>query len=217
MSKTSKVILFVFSALVILLGVGYYSIMPSYPQNTDNKEKLITAEDLVKGTYIESFQVSMDPLRLKGKLSITDEEFSNIVYTLKEKYNIEELKDTFINVKDNKVYVIGPYKLFGFINTQYSTEIDPSIVDNDLVMKLSNLKIGKIKLSDSMLESVVKELGQEKVFTINGNVITVDKSFIKPITINNISIDGDKVILEVELQLNNMIDFIKENNIKVVA
>lgn len=217
MSKTSKIFLSIIIVVVVIAGIGYFSLIPSYKINEEYEPKKISVGDFVKATYVDSFEARTNPIRLMGTLSTSDEDFKDVIYTLTQKYEVEELKNIYISVEENKIKIIKPYKILGFINTQYTMDMSPSIKDSNLVLTLSNLKIGKIKLSDNMLGSIINSLDVETIFTINNNVVTIDKSFIKPITLKNITINSNKIILDVELQLDNLIDFIKEYEIKVVA
>ena len=131
------------------------------------------------------------------------------------KYNIENLKYTDIAIKDNIIKVVGPYKALGFIDTTYQVDLTPKIINNNLTITLNNFKIGKIKISDSILKKGISEYKDKLPFEVNENVITVDKSFTEPITLNDVNIKDDNVILKVEIRINNLIDFIKDYNVQI--
>lgn len=215
MIKKYKTILYLMVVFVIILAVVFYALIPEYKVSNNRTEKIITIQDLVQDTYIDSLKIASDPLRLIGKLSIDNEDLRNIIYTLKEKHKFEELKEVSFNIKNSKINILGPYKFMKFINSQYSVDLSPSIVDGDIVILFDNLKIGKINLPNKMLVSILSNLKDEVPFIIIDNVLTVDKSFIKPLTLNKINLKEDKLILDIELHFKNIIDFIKEYNIKV--
>lgn len=215
MIKKYKTILYLMVVFVIILAVVFYALIPEYKVSNNRTEKIITIQDLVQDTYIDSLKIASDPLRLIGKLSIDNEDLRNIIYTLKEKHKFEELKEVSFNIKNSKINILDPYKFMKFINSQYSVDLSPSIVDGDIVILFDNLKIGKINLPNKMLVSILSNLKDEVPFIIIDNVLTVDKSFIKPLTLNKINLKEDKLILDIELHFKNIIDFIKEYNIKV--
>lgn len=215
MIKKYKTILYLMVVFVIILAVVFYALIPEYKVSNNRTEKIITIQDLVQDTYIDSLKIASDPLRLIGKLSIDNEDLRNIIYTLKEKHKFEELKEVSFNIKNSKINILDPYKFMKFINSQYSVDLSPSIVDGDIVILFDNLKIGKINLPNKMLVSILSNLKDEVPFIIIDNVLTVDKSFIKPLTLNKINLNEDKLILDIELHFKNIIDFIKEYNIKV--
>lgn len=217
MNKISKIVISVIIVLILLVGSLYYFLIPKDKMEINANKKLVTIEDLVKGTYIDHFEVATDPVRLKGKLSLSDEEVRNIVYTLSHKYEINELESIYIKVINNKINVFFPYEIFGFIKTQCELEIVPSVVNDNLIIELRNLKLGKIKLSDKILANNINKYNNETPFTIKENIIEIDNSFIKPLSLKKINIEKDKIILEIELQLNNLIEFINEHNLKVIA
>ena len=66
-----------------------------------------------------------NPLRLQGKTSMSGEEFKNVIYTVMTEINIKELKNVYIDVNDDAIKVISPYKILGFIDSQYRDRFKP--------------------------------------------------------------------------------------------
>ncbi|WP_330580133.1 glutamate--tRNA ligase family protein, partial [Clostridioides difficile] len=52
---------------------------------------------------------------------------------------IEENLDLFERMKNGKIKVAGPYKVFGLVNSQYELELRPTLKDGNLVVSLENV------------------------------------------------------------------------------
>ena len=215
MKKNSKIILWIIAVIVIIMGIVYYLLVPDETVNIDTKNKIITTEDLIRESSINSFKVLGKPLVIQGELAISSKEFKNIIYTLMDKYNIKELKHTYIQINKNKIKTIYPYKILGIINSQYEIDIVPSVENNNLNVKLTNLKVGKLKISDKLLNRILSTYKNKIPFNIKDNSIIVDKSYIYPITLEKVDIQEDNIILYVVIRVNNVLDFIKKNDIKI--
>ncbi|TQY83771.1 hypothetical protein EWM14_09380 [Clostridioides difficile] len=130
---------------------------------------------------------------------------------------IEENLDLFERMKNGKIKVAGPYKVFGLVNSQYELELRPTLKDGNLVVSLENVKIGKFKLSDKMLEKILSNYNKKVPFEVNGNKITLEKSYLYPITLKNISIKKGNVDLDMEVeidlksQINGALGYLKDS------
>ena len=200
--------------LVILLGGAYYILTPSEKVSINTDYNRITIEELLKGDFLYSFEILKNPIRLEGRLLLSESEFRDIVYTVINNYNVEELKYSNINLHENYIKIISPYKLLNLIDTQYEVHIYPTIVDNNLYLTLKDFKIGKLKISDSVVKSVLKSRADDLPFEINKNIIIVDKSYVQPINIKDIDIKEDKVVVNILVTTTDIIQFIKDHNTK---
>ncbi|HSQ87193.1 DUF2140 domain-containing protein [Romboutsia sp.] len=214
MKKSSKIIISIIIVLgIILLGI-YYALIPRDRVNIV-EGKFITSEELLTGSFIDYFEVLENPLRLEGKIAISDEEFKNVVYTVMTTYDIQELKNVYIDVSNNAIKVISPYKVLGLIDSQIEVNLNPSVVDNNLNIKLTDFKLGKIKISDKTVSEKLKSYEDKIPFIVKDGVIVVDKSYTYPMTLNDIKIKEKEIILDIQLEVNNFIDFISKYKIKI--
>ncbi len=214
MRKISKIAI----SIVIILGVMlfgiYYALIPSERINIV-EGRLITSEELLRGSFIDRVEVLKNPLRLQGKISLSGEEFKNVVYTVMTEYNIKELKNVYIDVNDNAIKVISPYKILGFIDSQIETDLSPSVVDNNLNIKLTHFKLGKIKINDKTVSKELRAYQKEIPFVVQDNSIIVDKKYTYPMTLNDVNIKEKDIILDLQLEVNNLIDFISKYKVNV--
>lgn len=209
MRKISKIIISIVIVLGVMLFGIYYALIPS--ERIDIVEgRLITSEELLTGSFINGAEVLKNPLRLQGKISMSGEEFKNVVYTVMTEYNIKDFKNVYIDVKNNAIKVISPYKILGFIDSQVETDINPSVVDNNLNIKLTHFKLGKIKINDKTVSKGLRAYQKEIPFVVQDNSIIVDKKYTYPMTLNDVNIKEKKIILDLQLQVNNLIDFISK-------
>ena len=155
MGKIAKILLSLIVIVLVLASIVVYILTPKerYDVSSQNN-KIIDEEYLSKGSYINSMEVVKNPLRMVGKISVSEEEFKNLIYTLMQKHGINELENNFVEMKSGKIKVAGPYKVFGLVNSQYELELRPTLKDGNLVVSLENVKLGKFKLSDKMLEKI---------------------------------------------------------------
>ena len=214
MTKISKIIISIVIVLgVILFGI-YYALIPS--ERIDIVEgRLITSEELLTGSFIDRVEVLKNPIRLQGKTSMSGEEFKNVIYTVMTEYNIKELKNVYIDVNNNVIKVISPYKILGFIDSQIETDLNLSVVDNNLNIKLTHVKLGKIKINDKTVSKELLAYEREIPFVVQDTSIIVDKKYTYPMTLNDVNIKEKDIIIDFQLEVNNLIDFISKYNVNV--
>ena len=189
----------------------YFMLIPSEKLILDNN-KVITIEDVLKENFIESFEILNNPIGLKGTLEISQEIFREILYTVAMKYNIDELKFTETTLHDKYIKIKVPNKVLNFIETQYEVNIYPKVIDNNLHLKLKDLKIGKLKLPNSIVEYILKSNINKLPFEIEKNEIIIDSSFIKPLYIETIKVNEGKIILNIFVTAKDIIEFTGEYN-----
>ena len=203
--------------IVILIGGMYYTFTPDKKINFNNSDcNIITTEELLKGNFIESFNILTDPIRLEGAIAVSNDEFRDIIYTVMTNYNYntDDLKYSNITLHNNYIKVIMPYKLLNIIDTQYEFNIYPTLVDNNLHLNLREFKIGKLKLSNKIVQSILKENISNLPFDINNNVIIIDKIYMEPVTLKDINVEDNKIIVNISVSALDIIEFIGEHNSK---
>ncbi len=100
MGKVAKILLSLIVIVLVLAGIVVYILTPKerYDVSSQNN-KIIDEEYLSKGSYINSMEVVKNPLRMVGKISVSEEEFKNLIYTLMQKHGINELENNFVEMK----------------------------------------------------------------------------------------------------------------------
>ena len=214
MKKKSKIIISVIFVFGIIFFGVYYALIPSKRINLE-QGKLISSEELLRDSFIDSFEVLKNPIRLQGKIAISDEKFKNIVYTVMKKYDIEELENIYVDVNSNSIKVISPYKVLGFIDSQVQGNLYPSVVDNNLNIKVKDFKLGKIKINDKTVSEKLKSYEDKIPFIVKDGVIVVDKSYTYPITLNDVTTKEKEIILDLQLEVENFMDFVSKYQIKI--
>ncbi|MBO3443095.1 hypothetical protein [Clostridium sp. CCUG 7971] len=215
MKKGSKMLISILVILIIITGGTYYLLIPKerVTQNTNNK--IITEQDLLQNASIDEFQLVKNPLRLKGKVSISSDEFQNIIYTIMNEYNVEDFKHANVDINNSKVKIMYPYKVLGFIDSQLEVNLIPDVVENKLNIVLTDAKLGKINISDKILKEGLKKYREKIPFEVKNNTIIIDKNDIYPTTLNKVEITEKDILIDLEIQANNLIDFISKYNINV--
>lgn len=215
--KGTKIAITILIIIVILIGGMYYTFTPDKKINFNNSDcNIITTEELLKGNFIESFNILTDPIRLEGAIAVSNDEFRDIIYTVMTNYNYntDDLKYSNITLHNNYIKVIMPYKLLNIIDTQYEFNIYPTLVDNNLHLNLREFKIGKLKLSNKIVQSILKENISNLPFDINNNVIIIDKIYMEPVTLKDINVEDNKIIVNISVSALDIIEFIGEHNSK---
>ncbi|MGX4599881.1 hypothetical protein [Faecalimicrobium sp. JNUCC 81] len=215
MKKGAKILISILVILIIITGGTYYVLIPKerVTQNTNNK--IITEQDLLQNASIDEFQLVKNPLRLKGKVSISSDEFQNIIYTIMNEYNVEDFKHANVDINNSKVKIMYPYKVLGFIDSQLEVNLIPEVVENKLNIVLTDAKLGKINISDKILKESLKKYREKIPFEVKNNTIIIDKNDIYPTTLNKVEITEKDILIDLEIQANNLIDFISKYNINV--
>ena len=215
--KGTKIAITILIIIVILIGGMYYTFTPDKKINFNNSDcNIITTEELLKGNFIESFNILTDPIRLEGAIAVSNDEFRDIIYTVMTNYNYntDDLKYSNITLHNNYIKVIMPYKLLNIIDTQYEFNIYPTLVDNNLHLNLREFKIGKLKLSNKVVQYILKENISNLPFDINNNVIIIDKIYMEPVTLKDINVEDNKIIVNISVSALDIIEFIGEYNSK---
>ncbi|RDY27983.1 hypothetical protein CHL78_006680 [Romboutsia weinsteinii] len=215
MKKLFKIIVPIIIVILILLGALYYLLIPTNKIYLERDNKIITYKDLIEGDFLKSCELLENPLGLKGNIEVSNKEFRNIIYTLMKKYNISELKDTYIEIEDKNIKVSSPYEVLGFIESQFELTLVPKVVNNRLNIKVTDSKLGKINISNNILKRIMKSYESKIPFSIDGDTIIIDKSYTYPLVIDRLSVEKGKIILEIEVRIDNLLDFIKDYDINI--
>ena len=215
MKKSIKIILSIIIILAIAIWLLYYLLIPNERTSQNSDNKIITTEELFQNSSINEFELVKNPLKLKGKISVSDNEFQNIIYTAMNKNNVEELKDANVNIHNNKIRITYPYKILGFIDSQLEVNLVPRVSENKLNILVTEAKLGKINISDKILKEGLKSYKDKIPFEVDNNTIIIDKSYTYPTTINNIKINEKDIVIDLEIQADNIIDFISKYKINV--
>lgn len=214
MKNKNKILVGIVVVIALLIGIGYYLITPEEKIDLNTNAELITTEELIKGSFIGYGEILTNPLRLKGEMSFTNQEFKNILYTIMMKNDLKEFSNVNIDINTDKIRVILPYNILG-IDTLIKINIEPSIENNNLHITLVDSKIGKIQISDKILGRLLENFKDKLPYKVENNKIIIDKESILPIILDEVNIKNNKLVIKVEVKAKNILEFIKENKIKV--
>lgn len=214
MKKGITILISILVILVIIGFGGYYALTPNEPIDISSKGKVITADEILKGSFIKSGNVYTNTLRITGTIAIDDEEFKDIVYTIAKNKNITELENVYTAIVEDKIKFISPYKIMG-INSQVEVNLIPSIENGNLKLTLTNAKVGKININNKVLSKVLEKNMNKVPFTIKDNIIIIEKQQISPMTLKKIIIEDDRIIVDLQIKINNLINFINTYDFKI--
>lgn len=220
MKNITKILAIIAIIILIFVGAIYYFLTPSEKldlSSTNKENRVVTSEDLLRGASIDTFKVLNNPLRLEGKINVSDETVQNLVYTIMKKSDMENVEYSDIQVVKNRIKIISPYKVLGFIDSQYELYLDLGVEKDNLVATLNDFKIGKIKVSNTIVKNVLKKYKSTSGLKVEGNKFIVDKSNIYPMLVKKVDVKDNIVILNVEVEAENVMEFLKNSKIGVIG
>lgn len=220
MKNITKILAIIAIIILILVGAIYYFLTPSEKldlSSTNKENRVVTTEDLLKGASIDTFEVLNNPLRLEGKINVSDETVQNLVYTIMKKSDMENVEYSDIQVVKDRIKIVSPYKVLGFIDSQYELYLDLGVEKDNLVATLNDFKIGKIKVSNTIIKNVLKKYKSTSGLKVEGNKFIVDKSNIYPMLVKKVDVKDNIVILNVEVEAENVMEFFKNSKIGVIG
>lgn len=220
MKNITKILAIIAIIILILVGGIYYFLTPSEKldlSSTNKENRVVTTEDLLKGASIDTFKVLNNPLRLEGKINVSDETVQNLVYTIMKKSDMENVEYSDIQVVKDRIKIVSPYKVLGFIDSQYELYLDLGVEKDNLVATLNDFKIGKIKVSNTIIKNVLKKYKSTSGLKVEGNKFIVDKSNIYPMLVKKVDVKDNIVILNVEVEAENVMEFLKNSKIGVIG
>lgn len=220
MKNITKILAIIAIIILILVGAMYYFLTPSEKldlSSTNKENRVVTTEDLLKGASIDTFKVLNNPLRLEGKINVSDETVQNLVYTIMKKSDMENVEYSDIQVVKDRIKIVSPYKVLGFIDSQYELYLDLGVEKDNLVATLNDFKIGKIKVSNTIIKNVLKKYKSTSGLKVEGNKFIVDKSNIYPMLVKKVDVKDNIVILNVEVEAENVMEFLKNSKIGVIG
>lgn len=220
MKNITKILAIIAIIILILVGAIYYFLTPSEKldlSSTNKENRVVTSEDLLKGASIDTFKVLNNPLRLEGKINVSDETVQNLVYTIMKKSDMENVEYSDIQVVKDRIKIVSPYKVLGFIDSQYELYLDLGVEKDNLVATLNDFKIGKIKVSNTIVKNVLKKYKSTSGLKVEGNKFIVDKSNIYPMLVKKVDVKDNIVILNVEVEAENVMEFLKNSKIGVIG
>lgn len=213
--KKCITILIIISVITVIIGFGsYYALTPNEPIDTSSKGKVITVDEILKGSFIKSGKVYTNPLRIAGTIAIDKEKFKDIVYTIAKNKNITELEKIYTEIAKEKIKFIYPCKIIK-INSQVEINLIPSIENGNLKLTLTNAKVGKINVNNKVLSKVLEKNMNKVPFTIKDNIIIIEKQQISPMALEKIAIEDNRIIVDLQMKINNLINFINTYDFKI--
>ncbi|MGL4911516.1 MAG: hypothetical protein ACRC3Y_03710 [Romboutsia sp.] len=217
----NKKILTIIISVAIVLGLGMYLFMdinkkpnintPNVEQTIDSTNKNDTIEFLraVHGLKIESVELIDNPVGFDGSFLAPEESIRNGVdYFLKKSKN-EKISKVNIDIGSGYIKATVDYNIIKDIITPIEFKITPSLNKNkDLLLKIDEVKFLDLKISKWIIDLGVKNFikdwfpkDSEMVVEFNEGNVLIDKSNFKGITLKNISIDSEKLKLDMIINL----------------
>ncbi|GEM_PF-2104885 len=209
MRKLIKGMSYILVTFLLLGGILIFLLSPSEKAKIDQSNiKTVTIEDIVKKSDIGSMEILRNPTRLKGEINVSNQDFKDIVYTVLTKSGVEELMHSEVQIVDDSIRVKAPYKIMGFLDTQVDFDLLPKIQDENLVFEINNIHVGKLPISNSLFRKSLDYMYENKEFRMEDNKIILDKSYLYPAKLNDVTVKDNKLNLDLELEVGSVLDFL---------
>ena len=177
------------------------------------KKNIIEFLRSVQGLKIENVELIDNPVGFKGSFLAPEESIRNGVdYFLKESEN-DKISKVNINIGSGHIKATVDYKITKTITTPIEVKIIPSLnKDNDLLLKIDEVKFLDLKVAKWIVDIGVKNFikdwfskDSDIVVEFNEGNVLIDKSNLKGITLNAISIDSKALKLDMIIDLEVLI------------
>jgi hypothetical protein len=137
--------------IAILIGFIYYLLIPKNRIDMIYKEENITIEQVMKNSYIKEIKILPKGLMASAEIVLSKDSIDNIVNLMKNKIDDKNIKGMDAEIKNEKIKIYVPYKLINLIDTQIELDAIPKIDYNNLVIRIDNVKIGKLKINNEIV------------------------------------------------------------------
>ncbi|MEG0249647.1 MAG: hypothetical protein RR561_00175 [Peptostreptococcus sp.] len=208
MRKFYKIIIGIIIVVVLALIAIGYALKPSSPiVNEDRISNIDESLDVAKINKEILKTVRVKDGKLNASMEINDDLFKKILKNTLVNSNNQKLQESSVNLDQDDVIMKYPRKV-GLWDTQVDVKMKAEEQDGNLVLTVHDVKLGKIKVADSVF---MKKL--EKMMEGKSNIVSTDKNKIYVnLKSSNVSIDNIVLkdsILKVDFSLT------KENLINI--
>lgn len=189
-----KKVLITLGVFILLLGGGLFWM---YSMVTSND----IGEDLIGKSTLKTEEVDLLISSLKKgeeaePVEMDSQEFNALTNKISEEIEVGngvDIESINTKVENGKLHVQIPAEVKGQ-KVILSAKTDVKVEDGKIKIKVENLKSGKLDLPESAIGDKINELIGDDKFKIDNNEISIDLESI-PYNIENIKIDGDKLII----------------------
>ncbi len=225
--KNKKTVILVTIIVIFSLIVGYLYVSSNKDEggnininhtnsNNDNKElsksKEIKFLESIAGIKAVEVELINNPVGIKGRFEAPKESILNgIDYFLKNTKN-EKVDNVSIDIGNGYIDARANYKVNSFINTPIEVKVIPSINENkDLLLSIDEVRFLDLKLADWIVDLGIKNFVKDwfskdsdiSVEFNDGYVIIHSQNF-KELTIENLLIDDNGLILDMFINLEDI-------------
>ena len=163
---------------IILFGVGYgvnYALEPAKP--IDNSRRLCFVDERVDLKKINKEvvkKVSKEKNNIDISMSMNNGIFNKILKNYVIRSGEINLESYIFELKNDHINVIVPYKK-GPFNLYVDTNVNLKTTGKELIIELSNMKVGRVNIPDYIIKILTKQLNKattQRVYA-KGNAIHI--------------------------------------------
>ena len=204
MKKTYRYIIMTVILITILIGVMYYLLIPKNRIDMVYSVEDVTTEKIMKNFYIEEFKILPKGLKASADIVLSKDTVNNITNLIKNKIDNKNIQGIYSETKNEKIKIYVLYKLINLIDTQIELDAIPKIDHNNLIIRIDNVKIGKLKISNEIVEKIVNEKTKEIGIDSKGNYIIINKDKLNPFKLESIKVNEKNINLTVEIPIKDL-------------
>ena len=199
--------------LFILFGIGIFEYVKinnnkntvDLDTNTNikiDKEQVDLLQSLV-GLESKDMKILDNPLRIEGNFYIPEETVLTYINHYLKKSNNKDVENTQVFINKNGMTISGQYKLLSYIKTPIDVDIIPSLSsDEDLILKIKDIKLLNLSLSDDITNAIVKSwVADLKYVIVNNEDLIIDKNIFGNATIKGIIVKENYLVVDVSVRL----------------
>lgn len=207
MKKIYKIIIGLIIVFIIaLLAIGY-ALKPSSPiVNEDRVSNVDESLDLAQLNKEILKTVRLKDGKLNASMVMNDDLFKKLVKDTLVSANNQNFQESSFNLDNNEIAMKYPVKM-GPWNSQMDIKMGAEDKDGNLLLTVHDVKLGKIKVPDSVFIKKMEEMTQDK----EGAISTEKNKIYVNLKSSNVSIDKitlkDSVLrLDFSLSKENLIN-----------
>lgn len=217
MKKLIKILIAILVLIAIAIGGIIYALQPEggiKEDTTGNRE--MTKEDIIQMGLLESLEFKKDTGKFEGSVSFNSEELSNILYTAMKDHDSDDIIPNDIRISNNKIVVTVPVEI-EFIRSQAEITFVPSVKNNDFIMTIENVKLGKINFSEKIISKFMEYEKNEIPYIVEGNSIIIPSETLKPMELTKVYIENNELKIYMQISLKDAMQYAYGSFIKPAA
>lgn len=217
MKKLIKILIAILVLIAIAIGGIIYALQPEggiKEDTTGNRE--MTKEDIIQMGLLESLEFKKDTGKFEGSVAFNSEELSNILYTVMKDHDSDDIIPNDIRISNNKIVVTVPVEI-EFIRSQAEITFVPSVKNNDFIMTIENVKLGKINFSEKIISKFMEYEKNEIPYIVEGNSIIIPSETLKPMELTKVYIENNELKIYMQISLKDAMQYAYGSFIKPAA